>query len=106
MFRLTLIVFDQMPAHRDKVPKGVRTYLRRLYYDVAQSIDPPALSALMAIADPAHVMFGTDYPFARNPEAVVRDTIAGVNTFEGFDDSLRAHVDRDNALSLFPRFAG
>jgi len=97
---------DRMPAHRDMVPKGVRTYLKRLYYDVAQSIDPPALRALMEMADPAHVMFGTDYPFARNPEAVVRDTIAGVNTFEGFDDSLRTSIDRDNALALFPRFAG
>ena len=45
----------------------------------------------------SHILFGTDYPFAR--AATVSQGLGGF----GFSaDDLRA-IDRDNAVTLFPR---
>jgi predicted TIM-barrel fold metal-dependent hydrolase len=93
------------PRFRDCVPEGVETYLRRLYYDITQSPSPGALKALLEIADPSRILFGTDYPFARHAEKVMKDTIAALQGFDGFDDGLRRRIGRDNARALFPRFA-
>ena len=95
MFRLCGLEDD--PKARDKIPEGVATYLNRLYYDVAQSPSPLALKALLEIADPSHILFGTDYPSARPAEKVMRDTVAAVRTFDGFDDKLRRKVMAGNA---------
>ena len=81
LFRLSGIEDD--PKARDKVPKGVATYLNRLWYDVAQSPSPLALNALLEIADPSRILFGTDYPSARPAEKVMRDTVAAVRAFDG-----------------------
>jgi hypothetical protein len=50
-------------------------------------------------------LFGTDYPSARNVEKVMRDTVAAVRTFDGFDDKLRRKVMASNAQGILPRFA-
>jgi len=104
LFRLSCIEDD--PKARDKVPEGVETYLNRLWYDVAQSPSSLALNALLEIADPSRILFGTDYPSARPAEKVMRDTVAAVRSFEGFDEPLRAKVMSGNAQALLPRFAG
>jgi predicted TIM-barrel fold metal-dependent hydrolase len=103
LFRLSGL--DDDPKLRDKIPSGVKTYLNRLYYDVAQSPSPLALRALLEIADPSRILFGTDYPSARNVEKVMRDTIAAVSNFDGFDDALRRKVMSSNAQAILPRFA-
>lgn len=103
LFRLSGL--DDNPKVRERIPDGVAAYLRRLYYDVAQSPSPLALRALLEVADPTHVLFGTDYPSARNVEKVMRDTVAAVQTFEGFDETLRRNVMAGNAQALLPRFA-
>lgn len=103
LFRLSGL--DDDPKARDKVPEGVATYLNRLWYDVAQSPSPLALKALLEIADPSRILFGTDYPSARPAEKVMRDTVAAVETFDGIDDTLRAKLMSGNAQALLPRFA-
>lgn len=90
---------------RERIPDGVAAYLKRLYYDVAQSAAPLSLRALLEVADPSRIVFGTDYPSARNVEKVMKDTVESVDTFEGFDDALRRKVRYENALTLYPRFA-
>lgn len=103
LFRLSGL--DDNPKIRERIPDGVAAYLRRLYYDVAQSPSLLALRALLEIADPSRILFGTDYPSARNVEKVMRDTIAAVRTFDGFDETLRRNVMAGNAQALLPRFA-
>jgi predicted TIM-barrel fold metal-dependent hydrolase len=103
LFRLSGL--DDDPKLRDKVPAGVKAYLKRLYYDVAQSPSPLALRALLEIADPSRIMFGTDYPSARNVEKVMRDTIAAVCSFDGVDEPLRQKIMSGNARAIMPRFA-
>ena len=103
LFRLSGL--DDDPKVHEHIPEGVATYLRRLYYDVAQSPSRLALQALLEVADPSRIMFGTDYPSARNVEKVMRDTVKAVRSFEGFDNTLRQKVMAANAQALFPRFA-
>ena len=101
LFRLQGL--DDEPKYRALIPDGVAAHLRRLYYDVTQSTSPGALRALLDVADPARILFGTDYPFARNAEKVMKDTIAAVRGFDGFDATVRRMVACDNARTLFPR---
>lgn len=103
LFRLSGL--DDDPKIRERIPDGVAAYLRRLYYDVAQSPSPLALRALLEIADPSRILFGTDYPSARNVEKVMRDTIDAVRSFDGFDENMRRDVMARNAQQLLPRFA-
>jgi predicted TIM-barrel fold metal-dependent hydrolase len=103
LFRLRGL--DDQPKLRERIPEGVAAYLGRLYYDVAQSAAPLSLRALLEVADPSRILFGTDYPFARNAEKVMTDTIKGLTSFDGFDAALRRKITHDNARVLFPRFA-
>ena len=98
--------FETLPKFKDKVPAGVRAYLERIHYDVAQSVDPVTLRALMDLVPPERILFGTDYPSAIDPARVVSDTVQGVTGFDGFDPATLRMIERENALRLFPRFAG
>jgi predicted TIM-barrel fold metal-dependent hydrolase len=93
---------DDIKPVRERSPDGVAATLKRLYFDIAQATHPAPLRALMEVADPARILFGTDFPFARN-KAVIEQSIAAMEAFEGFDGALRRKVERDNALALFPR---
>lgn len=81
-------------------PQGTLTYLKQLYYDTALSISPFALPSLHALVDSSHILFGSDHPFA--PELLVRSTIRGIESYNGFDQQARSHIEKDNALALFP----
>jgi len=78
------------------------TYLKQLYYDTALSVNPNALRSLQALVDAAHMLFGSDYPFA--PEAAVSLFVQGIQNFDGFDEQARKAIERESALALFPRF--
>ena len=95
---------DDLPQVKERSPEGIATALKQLYFDVAQATHPAPLRALMEIADPDKVMFGSDFPFARNL-GVVEQSLKAMADFDGFDAALRSKVERGNALKLFPRFA-
>jgi predicted TIM-barrel fold metal-dependent hydrolase len=99
---------NHRPQVRDKLPCGsVAGALRGLYYDVAEICAPSSLKALMEIADPSRILFGSDFPFSRhrNPAQDVRDTIAGFEAFDSWDAATRRGIEHDNALRLLPRLA-
>ena len=104
MFRLTK--YDREPKVHEKNPDGVEAILKRFWYDVAQSAMAPSFRALLEIADPGRIVFGSDFPFSRFPEDDLRETCDGVAAFGGFDAGLRAKIERDNAVHLFPKLAG
>jgi predicted TIM-barrel fold metal-dependent hydrolase len=89
------------PALRDKAPQGALAYLRRLYYDTAMSATPYALASLREVADPGHILFGSDWPFL--PEDQVMEMVDGLVAYRGFGESTRAAIERGNGLALFPR---
>ncbi|WP_169542082.1 amidohydrolase family protein [Solirubrobacter soli] len=43
--------------------ENAHAFLRRLYYDTALATHPVALQAAEGYADPAHVVFGSDWPY-------------------------------------------
>lgn len=80
-------------------PGGIAR-LRQFYFDTALSSSPYALPALLAFADPTHITYGSDWPYA--PKA------RGLHFARLLDDfpltsAQREAIDRGNALRLFPR---
>ena len=47
--------------------------LARSFYDTALIADAPALRAVAGVADPGHVLFGSDWPFAARMYAAEGD---------------------------------
>ena len=71
--------------------------IKTLYFDTANAANPPALAATRAMADPGHILFGSDYPFVPAARAVNDLARAQLDPRE-----LRA-IERDNAIALMPR---
>ncbi|WP_157160293.1 amidohydrolase family protein [Cupriavidus sp. BIS7] len=82
---------------------GVDAAIRKLYYDLAGAPEPVALSALLQVADPTRVLYGSDYPFT--PAPVAADLAAVLDGSPHIPPNLRGAFMRDNALALFPRLA-
>lgn len=96
------------PRIAAKLPGGsVASALRTLYYDVAEVCDPAPLKALMAIADPSRIVFGSDFPFSRhrNPKLDVESLVAAFEAFDGWSPAQQRAIESENALKLFPRLA-
>jgi predicted TIM-barrel fold metal-dependent hydrolase len=85
-------------AHVEAVPM-----LRSFYYDVAIAMAPYALRSLQELAEPTHILWGSDLPFVHRDQ--FKDEIAAWEAYDGFTPPARAAVERDNALALFPRLA-
>jgi predicted TIM-barrel fold metal-dependent hydrolase len=80
------------------VPNGVMAELQKFYYDVAQIAHPMALAALTRMVPISQILWGTDFPFRFGWEYV-----KGLAEF-GFSESELRRIDRDNALTLLPRW--
>ncbi|MBB3178205.1 amidohydrolase family protein [Variovorax sp. Sphag1AA] len=77
--------------------------LRRFYFDTALASSPYALPSLLAFADPSHIFFGSDWPYAPKERSL---HFAGLlDKFELAAD-LRMKIDRGNAERVFRRLAG
>lgn len=87
--RLAITVFGE--TGRDL--SEILTDLSGFYFDTALSSSPAALPTLHAFAQPGHILYGSDWPFA--PELAV--------TY--FNEAISADQDiaSANALPLFPR---
>ncbi len=84
-----------------QLPKHL-AQLRRFHYDLALSSSPAALAALLQVADPDKIVYGSDYPFA--PAAAV-SLMHGEFARTELDPTLRTAITRTNALALLPRLA-
>ena len=84
------------PELAARVPNGVMTELKKLYYDVVGVNTRGAFAALREIADPSRLLFGSDYPFWSPHE-----TIAGLAGL-GLAAADLAAIERGNALALLP----
>lgn len=81
---------------------NVLASLRRFYFDTALSSSPYALPSLLAFAEPGHITFGSDWPYA--PERAAGSYVSMYERFE-LDPGVRASIDRGAAEALFPRLA-
>jgi len=76
------------------LPKAVREF----YYGTGRSNNAGTMSALKQIVPISHILFGTDYPFAR-----VADEARGLRECGVFSAEELQAISRNNALALLPR---
>ena len=74
--------------------------LRAMYFDMTQSLSAPTFAAIRALVPADHRLFGSDCPFAREPQ--VRAALAELDRL-GLPTADRTRFERENAQELFPR---
>jgi predicted TIM-barrel fold metal-dependent hydrolase len=86
-----------------RTPEETLPLFSSFYFDTALSSSPAALPSLLAFADPGHITFGSDWPFA--PPAIGKYFADHLATYLDLDETNLRAINRDNALPLFPRLA-
>lgn len=81
---------------------GVTGQLRNLYYDLAGAPVPRQLPSLLALTDPSHLLYGTDWPWT--PEAAITALAAGIGATPLLDQDQIAAMMTTNGLPLLDRF--
>lgn len=93
---------SMMPGMAEKVGDPAVAF-RTFYYDTALSAGVSTISALLKVAAPDHVLFGTDFPMA--PLTAITHFGEALETMQ-VQDFDRAAVYRTNAARLLGRAAG
>lgn len=78
---------------------------RKFYFDTALSTAPLQLALLKDFAQPGHVLFGSDFPYAPTP--AIRHLNGLLDKYAEKDaDFVRSVHNSQAALTLFPRLSG
>ncbi|MBN8991754.1 MAG: amidohydrolase [Rhizobiales bacterium] len=88
---------ESQDRFKRNVPDGVIAELRRLYFDVALSVDAYTLPGLLRLAPPDHVLFGSDYPHAG--AVIIDKALEALRTHELGSETLAA-IMHANAIRL------
>jgi len=93
-----------LEGHR-KAPEvaNVISTLRALYYEIASTTAGYALRSLQELADPTHILWGSDLPFVYGER--LQEEVDHWEAYDGFNVGERMAVEQQNAVRLFPRFA-
>lgn len=78
----------------------VMAEIRKFWFDTALSGNPSALAALLEVADPARITFGSDFPYV--PDIGIRVNVAGADHYP-MDAHVRGGIGRGNAARLLGR---
>ncbi len=99
--RIALIASRFVPGAADRAPAGVKAYFRKLYYELAISASPHAVASVLQLADPEHILFGSDFPalFEEDVQSLIQ-ALASNPLLQPGDLEM---IQRRNALQLFPR---
>jgi len=89
------------PFHQ-RFPEGVRPWLDRFYYDVALSGGDAPMAALTALAGPARILYGSDWPFVER--GFVIEQLEDLMRMPPFAAGAFTAMERHNAEALFKRF--
>ena len=94
------IICDRIAPMSEMLAPGrgldVEASLKRLYFDLAGTVVPKQLSNVLALADPTHLLYASDFPFTPLELAVG----LGKKLGSALPADLRAPVARDNAVAL------
>lgn len=93
----TAIGYNAVQARRD---------FGRFYYDTALSTSPAQLRSLLDFADPSHIIFGSDFPYA--PAAAINTMVIRYSAFVAKDDRgwmVSPERLRENSLALLKKHA-
>jgi 6-methylsalicylate decarboxylase len=91
------------PSFGERFPQGVAPLLRQFYYDTAIAGAVTPMSALVSLAEPSHILYGSDWPYP--PKAEVIEQIGNLRQMTHFADGRLEAMERGNAAALFRRFA-
>jgi 6-methylsalicylate decarboxylase len=86
-------------AAQGTVPPSVRDALKRVHFDVAGAPVPELLGALLSVADPTRIHYGSDFPFT--PLDAALRLSAALDATEQLDAELRRSIDAGNARLAF-----
>ncbi|MEU1944645.1 amidohydrolase family protein [Streptomyces sp. NPDC020125] len=86
---------------RERDAEDILRDLKRFYFDTALSASPSALPALLAFAEPGHVLYGSDWPFAPRDAGTYYNHY--LETYPDYAPGQAEAIDRGNAEALFPR---
>lgn len=81
----------------------ILTDLKSFYFDIALSGSPYSLPSLLAFAEPGHVLYGSDYPWA--PAPVIDSFDHFLETTDLLSKEQRTSIYSDNAQKLFAETA-
>ena len=84
-------------------PEEVMTAFRSLYYDLTAVSHPHAIDALLTLAPPERLLYGSDHPFMLS--SLIPPAIEFVYSYPKIDGATRQALSSSNALKLFPRLA-
>ena len=76
---------------------------RNFYYDTALSGSKNVLTVLQAFAKPGHILYGSDYPYAR--VGAIDYHTDGLDRFNYREEALLQQINARSARALFPRLA-
>ncbi|MFG3205335.1 amidohydrolase family protein [Streptomyces sp. NPDC048192] len=93
---LTATVVD-----RSQNPDDIIRDLKRFYFDTALSASPSALPALLAFAEPGHILYGSDWPFAPKEAGTYYNQY--LEAYPDLSPAQMHAINRANAEALFPR---
>ncbi len=93
-----------VPPFVERVPEGVAPYLKDFYFDVALAGGAAPMAALTQVADPSHVLYGSDWPYLARD--YVQDQLADLVGLPQFRGARLEPLAWRNAAQLFTRFAG
>jgi predicted TIM-barrel fold metal-dependent hydrolase len=96
--RVDLVAPFMFPASDKKTP-NMKAEMRKLYYDMAGAPLPELLAALLSIADPEHLFYGSDWPYTPTP--TVEQMAGELDRTPLLDQNLRNALMTANALKLF-----
>ncbi len=98
-------LFGYLPEIAEKTPRGAISYFKDFYYDTSLSASHYTMRSLEEIAEPSHILFGSDFPLQKDSEPVIKEQTEAIGSPGFFKKSNSRMVETENALSLFPRFA-
>jgi predicted TIM-barrel fold metal-dependent hydrolase len=93
-----------VPPFIERVPEGVAPHLKAFYFDVAMAGGAAPMAALMETADPAHILYGSDWPYLERDYVV--DQLANLVGLPQLQGTRLGPLEWRNAAQLFRRFAG
>jgi len=88
-----------LPKFRENVTEGVRSVLKRLYFDVALSANPLSMSTVTQVVDTRNLFFGSDFPHAG--EATMTATAEGLTDLDGIFGAQADKLLTENARDTF-----
>jgi len=89
-----------LPNSTEQMPHGVLHELKKLYYDTASVTSVGSMAALLKVAPPQQILFGSDYPFVKTDSSI--DELSHIK----LSASDRLAIERQNAVRLLPRLQG